>query len=229
MRWPFHPQWFTKKEPELIYWLNQIPNSSLLLDIGCADKWVQKHLPHNVRYIGLDYPITSQNMYRTKPDIFSTAEQLPFSDNSIDRICILDVLEHLKHPTEALKEAARTLKSDGEIILRVPFLYPIHDAPVDFTRFTQYGLIDLASKCNLKVARLIPVGHALETAALLKNLAYSKALLDLLENKNPLSLLGLLLPIYFLVNNTFSFLVSRLLPQNNIMPHTYLLSLKKTS
>jgi hypothetical protein len=34
----------------------------------------------------------------------------------------------------------RVLKPEGRIVVSVPFLFPIHDAPGDYWRFTKYGL-----------------------------------------------------------------------------------------
>lgn len=227
MGWPIHPQWFTRKEPQLLDLLHKQSDNSLILDIGCADKWIKNHLPANVRYIGLDYPSTSIEMYRTQPDVYGSAEHLPFNAAAIDVICILDVLEHIKNPLTAMQEASRVLKASGKIILRVPFLYPIHDAPMDFTRFTLFGLQSIAEKSGLKLVQIFPLGHPLETTALLRNLAYAKAIMDLIEKRNPLCLLGFALPFYFLINNLLSFLAARLTPVTTIMPHTYLVQLGK--
>lgn len=224
---PFHPQWFTRKEPQLLQLLRNNKDGDLILDIGCADKWIQQHLPPEVGYIGLDYPSTSTNLYKTLPDVFGNAERLPFASSSINKIYFLDVLEHIENPAMALSEARRVLRTDGEIVVRIPFLYPIHDAPIDFTRFTMFGLQSVIKKCGLELMQATAIGHPFETTALLRNLAYSKALLDLIVKRNPLCLIGVILPLYFFVNNTFSFLMARITPATTIMPHTYLLSLRK--
>ena len=224
---PFHPQWFTRKEAELIQFLQTQAGGSLVLDIGCADKWIKAHLPAEVTYLGLDYPLTSEQMYHSLPDVFASAENLPFATSAIDTVYVLDVLEHIKHPLIAMQEVSRVLKKSGSIILRVPFLYPIHDAPIDFTRFTIYGIQTLATECGLKILRAIPLGHPFETSALMRNLAYAKTVIDLVHRRNPLCLLGLALPLYFLVNNLLSFLLARLAPNTTIMPHTYLVQLQK--
>lgn len=224
---PFHPQWFTRKEPQLLQLLRDNKDGDLILDIGCADKWIQQHLPPRADYIGLDYPSTSTSLYKTMPDIFGNAEKLPFASCSMTKIYLLDVLEHIENPLRALSEVRRVLKIDGEVVIRIPFMYPIHDAPVDFTRFTLFGLQSIIKKSGLELKHAIAIGHPFETTALLRNLAYSKALLDLISKRNPLCLIGALLPLYFFINNVFSFLLARITPATTIMPHTYLLSLRK--
>ena len=54
------------------------------------------------------------------PAVRALAVPLPLADGSVDVVCLLDVLEHLAEPTEALAEAARVLRPDGRIVLNVP-------------------------------------------------------------------------------------------------------------
>ncbi len=73
-------------------------------------------------------------------DLVGSVYELPFPDASFDRILCLSVLEHLEEPKKAIAEMARVLTPEGKIIVSVPFLFPIHDAPGDYWRFTPYGL-----------------------------------------------------------------------------------------
>lgn len=54
-------------------------------------------------------PITQESIYETK-----------HADNSFDLIFLLEVLEHLDYPDQALQELARILKPDGYLVLGVP-------------------------------------------------------------------------------------------------------------
>jgi len=56
---------------------------------------------------------------------------------------MMEVLEHVKTPDLAIKELFRTLKPDAPLILSTPFIFPIHDAPHDYYRYTRYGLAHL--------------------------------------------------------------------------------------
>lgn len=55
----------------------------------------------------------------------------------------MEVLEHVKNPFNAIKEIQRVLKPGGIIIGSTPFVFPIHDEPHDFYRYTKYGLRNL--------------------------------------------------------------------------------------
>ena len=53
------------------------------------------------------------------------AHNIPFADNSLANIVMIDVLHHLQRPLTFFEEARRVLKKDGRIILIEPFPSPI--------------------------------------------------------------------------------------------------------
>ncbi|MEO9214615.1 MAG: class I SAM-dependent methyltransferase [Rhodanobacter sp.] len=142
-----------------------------LLDVGCADRWLEPHCPAEVEYIGLDFPITGAGLYAARPDIFADAARLPLLDASVDAVVCLEVLEHVSHPRAALAEFARVLKPRGTLLFSMPFMYPIHDAPHDFQRLTEYGLRRDFNAAGFDIVQLEKRGHAVHAAALLLCLA----------------------------------------------------------
>lgn len=50
-----------------------------------------------------------------------------------------------------ISECFRVLKSNGYIILSTNLMWPVHEEPYDFYRFTKYGLIDLFEKVGFEV------------------------------------------------------------------------------
>jgi SAM-dependent methyltransferase len=48
------------------------------------------------------------------------------------------VFEHLETPLVAIAETHRLLKQEGLFFLSFPFLHPIHAAPRDFMRYTEF-------------------------------------------------------------------------------------------
>lgn len=78
-------------------------------------------------------------------DVVGSVYQLPFADHEFGMVLCMSVLEHLEDPVKAVREMRRVLKPEGRIIVSVPFLFPIHDAPGDYWRFTKYGLRKLFS------------------------------------------------------------------------------------
>ncbi len=73
-------------------------------------------------------------------DLVADVYQLPFKNDEFDTVLCVAILEHLEYPRKAISEMHRVLKSGGIILISVPFMFPIHDAPNDYWRFTKYGL-----------------------------------------------------------------------------------------
>lgn len=176
--------------------------------------------PERHQYIGLDYPTTAEGWYQTRPHVFADGQKLPIRSGSIDVVVLANVLEHLPDPAVCLAEVQRVLRGSGVCIVEVPFLYPLHDAPLDFTRWTAYGLAKLFREQQLTVDTVVALGHPAETAALLTNLALSERFVRFLGSINPLVLLLPLLPVIFFVLNASSYLLS-LVWQSGFMPFGY--------
>lgn len=73
-------------------------------------------------------------------DVVGSVYDLPFKNNEFDVVLFMVVLEHLERPQEAIAEIKRVLNPGGKILVSVPFVFPMHDTPNDFWRFTKYGL-----------------------------------------------------------------------------------------
>jgi SAM-dependent methyltransferase len=72
--------------------------------------------------------------------LLSDAHALALADSTFDVVICTEVLEHLREPQRAVDEMYRVLKPGGTLLLTTRFLFPIHDAPHDYFRFTKYGL-----------------------------------------------------------------------------------------
>jgi SAM-dependent methyltransferase len=87
---------------------------------------------------------------------------LPFPAGSFDTVLSNDVMEHIKEPELAWSEMARVLRPNGKLIVSVPFLYGVHEAPHDYHRFTAFKLKALCDANGLRVLELQPYGGGLE-------------------------------------------------------------------
>lgn len=81
-----------------------------LLDLGCADKFL-KHPCESEgwSYTGLDYS-----------DVNFETENLPINSNNFNIVICLAVLEHLRDPSNFLREIYRSLKPGGIVYLSTP-------------------------------------------------------------------------------------------------------------
>jgi SAM-dependent methyltransferase len=79
---------------------------------------------------------------------------MPLRVESFDAIALMNVLEHV-YDTHALLEAlAALLKPGGVLIMAIPFMVKIHQAPVDFVRYTHFALQRLGEEHGLVVESL---------------------------------------------------------------------------
>lgn len=209
-RTPLHPQWLLGQGQSGLELDSLVCGRTL--DVGCADRWLESSIPNGCKYVGLDFPPTGDAMYRSQPDIFADAATLPFRDSSFDTVVLFEVLEHVKHPQNAIREASRVLRSDGKLLLTMPFLYPMHDEPYDYQRYTRHGLEREADKAGLSVEILEPSLGSSETAGLIMNLALAGMAIRSIEQRNPVVLLLPVVALTIPVVNVVSFFVSRIFP-----------------
>jgi SAM-dependent methyltransferase len=86
---------------------------------------------------------------------------LPFPDARFDTVVATDVLEHLLRPQAFFGEVSRLLRPGGKLVLGVPFLYWIHEAPHDHFRYTRFALAALCEQSGLEVVSLSEYGGPL--------------------------------------------------------------------
>lgn len=87
--------------------------------------------------------------------------------NEFDLIICASVLEHIFNVNKAINNIYRALKKDGIAIIVVPSIYPLHDEPQDYWRFTEYSIKLLLKKFkNIKVKTLgikqFPIAYFIE-------------------------------------------------------------------
>lgn len=210
-RTPLHPQWLLGGNTRTIEWIRDHARGRVL-DIGCADRWIEVHLPEGCDYVGLDYLGTGGLLYGARPDIFADASRLPLADASIDTVLLLEVLEHLRYPAQALAEITRVLRPGGRLLLTVPFLYPVHDAPHDYQRYTCHGLLREMKTAGLVADEpAVNLGSA-ETAGLLLNLALGGMISRALADKHISVILLPLVVVAIPTINLACWLLGKLLP-----------------
>jgi len=110
------------------------------LDIGAQNGPYAAHFPHRValdirRGIGVQ--------------IIGDTQALGIADATFDVVLCTEVLEHLPEPQQAVDEMFRVLKPGGQLLLTTRFLFPIHDAPHDYFRYTKYGLRHLLRRFEI--------------------------------------------------------------------------------
>ena len=126
-----------------------------LVDLGCGEAPHKNYfLQYADQYIGVDW---TKTLHNSKSYIISDLnKKIEVEDNFADTIISLSVMEHLCEPQIFLNESYRILKNDGTIILGVPWMWWIHEAPHDYFRYTPYGLKYMFKKAGYKDIQIQP-------------------------------------------------------------------------
>ena len=103
------------------------PAQGLVIDIGCGNNRVSDDLVTADLY---DYDAV---------DIVCDLTRLPFKNNSIDAFVSRSVLEHVRDLPQLAVGLGACTKPGGLGMHLIPFLYPYHASPHDYTRLTHSG------------------------------------------------------------------------------------------
>lgn len=92
-------------------------------------------------------------------------DAFPLPSSNYDTALSTDVLEHIWNHRTYFSEIARILKPGGHLILGTPFLYWVHEAPIDYFRWTPFALRKACEEYNLYVISIQPFGGGLDVLA----------------------------------------------------------------
>lgn len=122
--------------------IENIRNNDIIIEAGCGHrplKYKEAHFKSQQFYlIGID--LLKEDMLANNAidaGVVADLRQMPFKENSVDKIVSRMVIEHLEDPESFFREVSSILKPQGEFIILTP---------------NKYGLVTLA-------ARLIPNSH----------------------------------------------------------------------
>ena len=123
----------------------------MVLDVGVGTGRLLSHFPEARRY-GIDVSINYvERLINTEAVIaVGNVEELPYFDATFDVVFCTDVLEHVENLTTAARELVRVLKSNGTLIVRVPYR---EDLSVYLQRDYPYRLAHLRNfdECSLRL------------------------------------------------------------------------------
>ncbi len=177
------------------------------LDVGCGTKPYQ-HLFNSDEYIGLEYD-TGIDSDKKKADYYYDGKVFPFNDGEFDSVVTNQVLEHIFSPDEFLGEINRVLKTDGKLLLTVPFVWDEHEQPYDYARYSSFGLKALLEKNGFEIIDLRKSVNDYSVIAQLFNAYIYKITRRNILIKN-LALILILAPV-----TISGIIISKILPKNN--------------
>lgn len=125
----------------------------LLVDYGCGDL-PYKHLFKGIfkEYAAVDIGHNPQADILVKED-----QKLPFKDKTVDLILSTQVLEHVREANFYMEECQRIVRSGGYILVSTHGVWPYHEFPHDYNRWTRTGLEGLLTSYGFKIINTTPI------------------------------------------------------------------------
>lgn len=120
-----------------------------VLDLGCGVMPYKDYLMNSTieKYIGIDLEPTEYHN-QVKPDYYWDAVKIPLEDSSCDYVIATEFLEHYYDTEHILLEIKRVLKDGGIFFFTVPSIWPLHEMPYDYHRFTPSNLHEKLKKTH---------------------------------------------------------------------------------
>lgn len=159
VRFSFSPSWmgifvnpFWLCRRELFLALSKLAPrlSGKVLDFGAGSQPYRPLLANCSSYVSLEYD-TPQNRERKVASIFYDGQSIPVDDSSFDGLLSTQTLEHVPNPDIIVAEWARVLKEGGLLLVTMPFMWPEHEMPYDFQRYSTKGLRLLLEKSGFEI------------------------------------------------------------------------------
>lgn len=128
------------------------------LDIGSGGDKYAKFFPNRV-----SVDIVAREGVDVVLDVHKLSSH--FKKDTFDVVVCAEALEHFYHPHKAVDEMRHVLKKGGVLILTTRFIFPLHEVPHDYFRFTEYGLKYLLR--DFEILEFEQDGNTIETLATL--------------------------------------------------------------
>ncbi len=183
----------------------KIPANASVLNIGAGGEIesMLKQFAESTPFTIVSFDIDAER----KPDLVGDICTYEFN-GQFDVVIMSEVLEHVHSPHLAIENVYNILQKGGKLILTTPFIFPLHDRPYDYYRFTKYGLQHL----------LKPFSHV----QIFEKNGYFEAI-DVLwvrlwreESKRARTFSYLMIPLIYFLKRPFSRLLSSIIKADGI-------------
>lgn len=145
-----NPYWMCRRELALALKKMAPKLTGAVLDFGAGSQPYRSLLINCSAYKSLEFD-TPQNRERKVADIFYDGHIIPEIADSYDGILSTQTLEHVPNPDTIVAEWARVLRDGGKLLITMPFMWPEHEMPYDFQRYSSGGLRLLLEKSGFEI------------------------------------------------------------------------------
>lgn len=195
--------------------------SGSILDAGCGRK-PYKDLFTFSEYIGMDIENPGHSHKDEDIDVFYDGTHFPFAEERFDHVLCNQVIEHVFEPDAFLKEINRTMKTGGNLLLSIPFVWDEHEQPYDYARYSSFGIRYLLEKNGFEIVHHIKSVNSIAVVFQLLNVYIYKKTLTKSGAVNLLTTLVLISPF-----NILGTLLGMILPDNNDLYLDHIILAKK--
>lgn len=131
----------------------------VVVDLACGVMPYKEYLQSDSidKYIGIDIEPTEYHN-QVKPDYYWDGKIIPLDDASVNFVIATEFLEHYFDTNHVLTEIQRVLKTGGTFFFTVPSVWPLHEAPYDYHRFTPFALEEHFKKAGFSSWEIKPLG-----------------------------------------------------------------------
>ena len=122
---PFYDQVIQFTDLDKMLQVLDLPNAGILLDAGGGTGRVALALrPHvgSVIVADVSWGMLLQARQKNLVTTSTETEHLPFTNNSFDRVLMVDALHHVVNQAETIRELYRVLKPGGRLVIEEPDL-----------------------------------------------------------------------------------------------------------
>lgn len=145
--------------------LRDVALSGAILDLGSSTESASYH-----RFLKYQEPhtLTFTDWYKEGGNIIKLDLEKPFhlGNDQFDYITCFNVLEHVYHTENIIKESYRVLKHGGVFVGGTPFLVNYHPDPHDYYRYTHEAIDNAFSRAGFRLEKMISLGLGPLTASL---------------------------------------------------------------